>query len=76
MTQRDRDRLVALKKAKRKLITQREAAEEIGQTERHVRRLLGETPEEGRSSSAARAARTGFEPRAGRKAQSQKRWRC
>ena len=40
MTQRDGDRLVALKKAKRKLITQREAAEEIGQTERHVRRLL------------------------------------
>lgn len=40
MTQRDRDRLVPLKKAKRKLITQREAAEEIGQTERHVRRLL------------------------------------
>jgi len=40
MTQRDRDRLVALKKAKRKLITQREAAEEIGQTERHVWRLL------------------------------------
>jgi hypothetical protein len=40
MTQRDRDRLVALKKAKKKLITQRQAAEEIGQTERHVRRLL------------------------------------
>jgi hypothetical protein len=40
MTQRDRDRLVALKKAKKGVITQREAAEEIGQTERHVRRLL------------------------------------
>jgi hypothetical protein len=40
MTQRDRDRLVALKKAKKGAITQREAAEEIGQTERHVRRLL------------------------------------
>jgi|ERR1700677_1380017 DNA-binding Lrp family transcriptional regulator len=40
MTQRDRDRLVALKKAKKGLITQREAAEEIGQSERHVRRLL------------------------------------
>src|SRR5581483_8183237 len=40
MTQRDRDRLVALKKAKKGLITQRQAAEEIGQTERHVRRLL------------------------------------
>jgi len=34
MTQRDRDRLVALKKAKKKLITQRQAAEEIGVTER------------------------------------------
>jgi transposase len=40
MTQRDRDRLVASKKAKRGLITQRQAAEEIGQSERHVRRLL------------------------------------
>jgi hypothetical protein len=37
MTQRDRDRLVAPKKAKKKLITQRQAAEEIGQTERHAR---------------------------------------
>ena len=40
MTQKDRDRLVALKKAKKGLITQRETAEEIGQSERHVRRLL------------------------------------
>ena len=40
MTQAERDRLVALKKAKKKLITQREAAEEMGITERHVRRLL------------------------------------
>jgi DNA-binding IscR family transcriptional regulator len=32
--------LVALKKAKKGLITQRQAAEEIGQSERHVRRLL------------------------------------
>src|SRR5580698_7722870 len=40
MTQRERDRLVALKKAKKGLITQRQAAEEIGQSERHVRRLL------------------------------------
>ncbi len=40
MTQQDRDRLVALKKAAKGLITQREAAEEIGQTERHIRRLL------------------------------------
>jgi hypothetical protein len=40
MTQQDRDRLVALKKAKKGLITQRQAAEEVGQSERHVRRLL------------------------------------
>ena len=36
MTQKDRDRLVALKKAKRKLIAQREAAEELHVTERHT----------------------------------------
>ena len=40
MTQPERDRLVALKKAKKKLITQKQAAEEIGVTERQVRRLL------------------------------------
>jgi len=40
MNQADRDRLVALKKAKKKLITQKEAAEELGITERQVRRLL------------------------------------
>src|SRR6266496_1923764 len=40
MTQADRDRLVALKKAQKKLITQKQAAEELGITERHVRRLL------------------------------------
>ena len=40
MTQAERDRLVALKKAKKKLITQKQAAEEIGVTEREVRRLL------------------------------------
>jgi len=40
MTQKERDRLVALKKAKKKLITQREAAAELGVSERQVRRLL------------------------------------
>jgi hypothetical protein len=35
-----RDRLGALKKAKKGLITQRQAAEEMGQSERHIRRLL------------------------------------
>jgi biotin operon repressor len=40
MTQADRDRLVTLKKAKKKLITQREAAEELGISVRQVKRLL------------------------------------
>ena len=39
MTQRERDRLVALKKAGDGLITQQQAAEEIVQSERNVRRL-------------------------------------
>ena len=40
MTQGERDRLVALKKVKKKLITQREAAEELGLSIRQVKRLL------------------------------------
>lgn len=40
MTQADRDRLVALKKAKKKLITQREAAHELQLSVRQVQRLL------------------------------------
>jgi hypothetical protein len=40
ITQAERDRLTALKKAQKKLITQKQAAEEIGVTERQVRRLL------------------------------------
>ena len=40
MTQADRDRLVALKKAKKKVITQREAAEELQLSVRQVQRLL------------------------------------
>ena len=40
MTQADRDRLVTLKKAKKKLITQREAAAELGLSIRQVKRLL------------------------------------
>jgi transposase len=47
MTQAERDCLVALKKAKKKLITQKEAAEELGITERHVRRLLRELKRRG-----------------------------
>jgi biotin operon repressor len=40
MTQADRDRLVALKKAKKRRIAQREAAEELGLSVRHVKRLI------------------------------------
>jgi len=40
MTQADRDRLVALKKAASQAITQRQAAEELKLSERQVRRLL------------------------------------
>lgn len=47
MTQEDRDRLVALKKAKNGRITQREAAAETGQSERHIRRLLVRLQKEG-----------------------------
>jgi hypothetical protein len=47
MTQQDRDRLVALKKTKKGLITQREAAVELGQSERHIRRLLVKLKEQG-----------------------------
>ena len=47
MTQAERDRLVALKKAKKKLITQKQAAEEIGVTERQVRRLLRKLKQKG-----------------------------
>lgn len=40
MTQADRDRLVALNKAEKRLITQRQAAGEVGISERQFRRLL------------------------------------
>jgi transposase len=47
MTQVDRDRLVTLKKAKKKLITQREAATELGVSIRQVKRLLKELRKRG-----------------------------
>jgi len=40
MTQKDRDRLVVLKKAQKKLIRQRQAADELQVSERHLRRML------------------------------------
>ena len=50
MTQADRDRLVTLKKAKKKLITQREAAEELGVSTRHVKRMLAALKKSGDGS--------------------------
>src|SRR5579884_1234101 len=47
MSQRDRDRLVVLRKAQKNLITQKQAAEELGLTERHIRRLLVKLKEAG-----------------------------
>ena len=47
MTQRDRDRLVVLKKAQKKLITQQQAAAELGMTARQVRRMLRRLKKEG-----------------------------
>jgi transposase len=40
MTQKGRDRLVALRKAQKGLITQRQAATELSVSERQIRRLL------------------------------------
>lgn len=47
MTQRDRDRLVVLKKALKKLIKQSQAAKELGMSARQVRRLLKRLKTEG-----------------------------
>jgi transposase len=47
MTQRDRDRLVVLRKAQKKLIGQGQAARELGITARQVRRLLGRLNKDG-----------------------------
>ncbi|HYL64549.1 MAG TPA: ISNCY family transposase [Candidatus Methylomirabilis sp.] len=47
MNQAERDRLDALKRAKKKLITQQQAAAEIGVTERHLRRLLRKLRQKG-----------------------------
>lgn len=47
MTQGERDRLVTLRKAEKKLITQREAAEELEISKRQVQRLLERLKEHG-----------------------------
>src|SRR5688572_19237652 len=50
MTQADRDRLVTLKKAKKKLITQAEAAAELQVSVRHVKRMLKNLAQHGDKS--------------------------
>src|SRR5579872_1878530 len=50
MTQADRDRLVTLRKAKKKLITQRQAAEELDLSVRQVKRLLHDLKKHGDKS--------------------------
>src|SRR4051794_25723090 len=47
MTQRDRDRLVVLKKALKKLIKQWQAAKELGLSARQIKRLLKALRKEG-----------------------------
>ena len=50
MTQADRDRLVPLKKAKKKLITQAEAAAELQLSVRHVKRMVKNLAQHGDKS--------------------------
>jgi len=50
MTQDERDRLVTLKKAKKKLITRKEAAKELEVDPRHLRRMLVRLQEQGDKS--------------------------
>lgn len=50
MTQQERERLGTLKQTKKRLITQKEAVEELGVTERQVRRLLQGLREHGDKS--------------------------
>jgi transposase len=47
MTQQDRDRLVVLRKAEKKLIGQGQAARELGVTPRQIRRLLRRLKKDG-----------------------------
>jgi hypothetical protein len=66
MTQRDRDRLIALKKAKNGLITQRQAAEEIGPKRTACPTAAGKAEERGRSGNRARTPGTSIQPQIGR----------
>ncbi len=62
MTQADRDRLVTLRKAKKKLITQRQAAEELDLSVRQVKRLLHDLKKHGDKSVVQWTARQTLQP--------------
>ena len=55
MTQADRDRLVTLRKAKKRLITQRQAAEELDLSVRQVKRLAARFEEARRQGGDLRS---------------------
>ena len=62
MTQRDRDRLVVLKKAQKKLITQAQAAKEIGADDAAGAAVAAAARQRGRCGSGPRSARPAVEP--------------
>jgi hypothetical protein len=66
MTQKDRDRLVVLKKTKQKLIRQKQAAVEMEVSERQVRRMLRSLKERGDQAvvhaSRGRKSNRGIDP--------------
>jgi hypothetical protein len=72
MTQRERDRLVVLKKAEKKLITQRQAAVELQVSERHIRAITGQIAEDGRPGGGARSTPAIVEPAVEREDQGEK----
>ncbi len=71
MTQRDRDRLVALKKARKGLITQRQAAEETRPERAACSPAVEATEGQGRRGAGACSARAAVQPQAGREDQAE-----
>ena len=63
MSQAERDRLEWLKRARDGLVTQRQAAEKMGISDRQVRQLPRGSGKAGRRSSSARTAREALEPK-------------
>ena len=50
MTQRERDRLVELNKARKKLVSQQATAKELAMSDRHIRRLISKLKTDGDKS--------------------------